>query len=616
MASNIKRIKNGIKLEPSTTAVDELGEMRSDSSDSKIKMSNGTSESPLVTESHNATLTNKTIDGSNNVITGVDADNVVVDPTGNLTSIDVQAALEELQGDIDTVNTNHVNASSGVHGVTGDVVGTTDTQTLSGKTLAQDMLPDANNTRDLGSNATRWADLWLAGNAEIDGDLVVDGDLTVNGTTTTLNTATLDVEDVNISVNVNGNQTSADDSAGLTVEMSDATNVTMIYDKDIPSRWKAGDLGSEIELANISSAQTLTNKTISGASNTLSVRDDDMDSEAATSGQVLTADGAGNASWQDASAAPSASYEMSNLGLAASVAANALTVELKQADGSTDPSGAGEVTLGMRSSTLATGGYTQRTVSSALSVVVSSGSTLGFVDGEAQYVYVYAIDNAGTIELAVSGSRTFDEGLLYSTTAEGGAGAADDKDTLYSTTARVDVPVRYLGRILSNQATAGTWASAPTEVTLHSTAGEMTEDFSEVLLSEGNGHGSTNDRIRRFSTLSIEGAAMSVTQSATDGDSVTINESGVYSIVYADYRAGGSSGFGVSLNSNQLTTSISAITLADRLTNSTIASGELVTTSITRRLNSGDVLRAHTNGAHNTTDDQVVLRIQKLDFKS
>jgi hypothetical protein len=64
-------------------------------------------------------------------------------PSGNLVATDVQGALNELQTDVDTRATSsalssHTSASTGVHGVTGSVVGTTDSQTLTTKTIDAD----------------------------------------------------------------------------------------------------------------------------------------------------------------------------------------------------------------------------------------------------------------------------------------------------------------------------------------------------------------------------------------------------------------------------------------------------------------------------------------------
>lgn len=159
--------------------------------------------------------------------------------------------------------------------------------------------------------------------------------------------------------------------------------------------------------------------------------------------------------------APSASYEISNLGIATSVGASALTITLTQADGSTAPTIAQPVKVGMRSSTLTSGLYNQRLATATATLVISSGSTLGQISGVPATAYIYLIDNAGTLELAISGAL-FPETGVITTVAEGGAGAADLGSVMYSTTARSSVSFRLIGKLLNTQATAGTWASAGT----------------------------------------------------------------------------------------------------------------------------------------------------------
>ncbi len=152
-----------------------------------------------------------------------------------------------------------------------------------------------------------------------------------------------------------------------------------------------------------------------------------------------------------------------NTGIAGSVATSALTVALKVKDGSTDPSGGDPVDLSFRSVTLATGGYVSRSVTGALSLVVPSGATLGSDSAVESEVYVYAIDNAGTVELAVSLTPILDETVRYTTVAL--SAASDSKHVLYSTTLRTDLALRFLGSIISSQATAGTWLTSPTVIT-------------------------------------------------------------------------------------------------------------------------------------------------------
>jgi len=165
---------------------------------------------------------------------------------------------------------------------------------------------------------------------------------------------------------------------------------------------------------------------------------------------------------------------LQNLSLSATVAANALTIALKTKAGS-DPSGTDPIRIGFRNSTVTSGTYTFRTVTSATSVVVSSGSSLGFIASQTSRIYVAAIDNDGTVELGVYhplsqgvspslnlSLKGIHEHRLYSSTAEGGAGAADSAQTLYSTTARTNKPVRILGFVdIQTGATVGQWSNSP-----------------------------------------------------------------------------------------------------------------------------------------------------------
>jgi hypothetical protein len=140
--------------------------------------------------------------------------------------------------------------------------------------------------------------------------------------------------------------------------------------------------------------------------------------------------------------------------ISASVASSALTIS------------ASALSLDFRSTTLGSGTVT--TVSGTPSnLVISSGSTLGTVSAQQSRIVVIALNNAGTIELAavnISGGTKLDETNLISTTAEGGAGAADSASVIYSTTARTSLAYRVIGFIESTQATAGTWATAPSTI--------------------------------------------------------------------------------------------------------------------------------------------------------
>lgn len=110
----------------------------------------------------------------------------------------------------------------------------------------------------------------------------VVGDLVVSGDTTTVNTATLDVEDKNITVNNGGNDATAE-GAGLTVDRT-GTSGSLIYAAASASKFKIGDLGAEIDVVSTSAMQTLTNKSIDADANTITnIEDADIKTGAAIS---------------------------------------------------------------------------------------------------------------------------------------------------------------------------------------------------------------------------------------------------------------------------------------------------------------------------------------------
>lgn len=162
-------------------------------------------------------------------------------------------------------------------------------------------------------------------------------------------------------------------------------------------------------------------------------------------------------------------YMLTNLKLTAVASGSALTVALKT-DAGTDPTSTDVVSVRFRNGTLATGGTTQVNITSALSLVLSSGSTLGTVSGQASRIYIGLLNNGGTAELfaynPLSGTnlRKLVESTLITTTAEGGAGAADSAQVPYSTAARATKAFRIIGFVESTQATAGTWATQPSTI--------------------------------------------------------------------------------------------------------------------------------------------------------
>lgn len=190
-----------------------------------------------------------------------------------------------------------------------------------------------------------------------------------------------------------------------------------------------------------------------------------------SNGQSLISDGAGNLSW---SYSPT-NYLLeslyfganeANVTLDCGVNANQIECKLRNYSGGSHSSSS-HGWLRFRSETANSGASQYHIMSGTQNVyVLPSGSTLGCHDGIECEIHIYASLNSGTAQLCYynpdRGGMTLDEGKLYSSTTM--SGSANNAKTLYCATGTTNKAIRYVGRILTTQATAGTYASALTEV--------------------------------------------------------------------------------------------------------------------------------------------------------
>ncbi len=287
---------------------------------------------------------------------------------------------------------------------------------------------------------------------------------------------------------------------------------------------------------------------------------------------------------------------INNIGLAFSKGSNALTISLRDKDGSAhSATSPGDVAF--RSSTISSGTYSILRQTSALSdLVVTSGATLGHISAVACYLYVYLINNAGAMELAVSSSR-YDDGSVVTTTLMDAT--SDSRTAIYSTTARSSVALRLIGRMKSTQTTAGTWAADITEVTLMPFI--LPSETSEVLVYTGNGHGnSAGTKVRRFSTISKNiGSDISYADSVSAGAIFTIVNAGLYWMQYRDRRSGSQERIGITRNCAAPSTSLATTPLTEIIDWMNMPQDYPFSVQATTFCDAGDLIRPMTEAGAN-----------------
>ena len=164
---------------------------------------------------------------------------------------------------------------------------------------------------------------------------------------------------------------------------------------------------------------------------------------------------------------------LDNVTISTSRSGNAETISIKTAAGN-DPSAADPGRIGFRDATAGTGAYSVLDVTAAASIVVSSGSTLGATSATIFRLWLVAFNDAGTFRLGVikcartDGVYGLQDNVLESSTAEGGAGAADSSGVIYTGTAVTNKAMRVLGYLEYTLTTAGTWDAAPSLINIYS----------------------------------------------------------------------------------------------------------------------------------------------------
>ena len=296
----LKRILKGVILKPESTTPSDAsnGALWYDSTLGKLRGYISGSARSVVNEDQAQTLTNKTIDADSNSLSNIENGDIKALAAIEVTKIAAvasdKALVSDVSGYINTATTtateldylsgvtsgvqSQLNAKASTsdlnthmsdtttHGTTGDIVGTSDTQNLSNKTFT-----NVTNFTDTTESTTKdTGALVIEGGVGIEKSVTVGvnlevlGNLTVQGTTTTLNTATLDVEDANITINSGGNDAGAEGS-GLTIDRT-GTSGSFVYEDALASKFKLGAAGSEAQVVTVSHTQTLTNKTLTSPS--------------------------------------------------------------------------------------------------------------------------------------------------------------------------------------------------------------------------------------------------------------------------------------------------------------------------------------------------------------
>lgn len=148
---------------------------------------------------------------------------------------------------------------------------------------------------------------------------------------------------------------------------------------------------------------------------------------------------------------------------------NAETISIKTKAGNV-PSADDPVIFAFRDVTANSGAQIVVRAIGALSLTISSGSTLGMANTVLSRLWLTAFYDAGVLRLGLVNTRSgvnimpLKDDDLQSATAEGGSGGADSAQVIYSEATLASKAMRLVGYLEYTLATAGTWNTAPSKI--------------------------------------------------------------------------------------------------------------------------------------------------------
>ena len=160
-----------------------------------------------------------------------------------------------------------------------------------------------------------------------------------------------------------------------------------------------------------------------------------------------------------------------NFQLNASVGSNQLTISVVANSGSA-ATAANPINVAFRDTTIANGDPVLEQITGAISFTIASSSTMGCQNGIMCRLWVFLINNAGTVDICAYNANSAGTSIvalaesILQTSASGTTGGSSAQTLYCAESAVAAKAVRYVGYIDISEATAGTWASGPTKIQL------------------------------------------------------------------------------------------------------------------------------------------------------